>query len=49
MKESGARNKTMVKLVWCMAVIVIIIGLVRLMMVFSQTHTSDQNLIQRSQ
>ena len=39
----------MVKLVWCMAVIVIIIGLVKLVMVFSETHTTDRNVIQRSQ
>jgi hypothetical protein len=37
----------MVKLVWSLAVIVIIIGLVRLVMIYEATHDTDQHLIQR--
>ena len=39
----------MVKLVWSLAVIVIIIGLVRLVMIYEATHNTDHNLIQRQQ
>ena len=39
----------MVKLVWSLAVIVIIIGLVRLVMMYEASHDTDHNIIQRQQ
>ena len=48
MKAIAAHHKTMVKLVWTMAVVVLIVGLVRLVMVYQATHNTDRNLIQRS-
>ena len=37
----------MVKLVWSLAIIVIVIGLVRLVVVYRETHTADRDIVIR--
>jgi hypothetical protein len=39
----------MVKLVWSLAVLVLLIGLVRMVMLYENSHGTDHDVIQRQQ
>ena len=48
MRSAGPEYKTMVKLVWTLAGLVLILGLVKAAMVYERSHETDRDIVIRN-